>query len=97
MKAYSGKHELFSSDTGKKSLDIVYGRIKNSKSQKVLGFQISYLIKFFNNHINHIPKRVLRIICKNYDSSFYDHLNKDNSLAIQQHHLLKLVKEIFKE
>ena len=48
----------------------------------------------FNNKINHICERDLRIIYDDYSSSFEDLLNKDKSIS--QRNLQQLVIETFK-
>ena len=49
-----------------------------------------------NERINHIHERVLRIVYKDFNSSFQELLTKDNSLNIHHKNLQKLVTEIFK-
>ena len=49
-----------------------------------------------NNRINHILKRALIIIYKDYNSSFKELLRKDSSLTIHQRNLKLLVTEMFK-
>ena len=49
-----------------------------------------------NNRINKIHERALRLIYKDYTSSFDDLLAKDNSFKIHQRNLQKLAIEIFK-
>ena len=49
-----------------------------------------------NNHINRIHERALRIVYKDYDSSFKELLLKDESFSIHQRKLQKLMIEIFK-
>ena len=49
-----------------------------------------------NNRINKIHERALRLVYKNYTSSFDDLLAKDNSFKIRQRNLQKLATEIFK-
>ena len=49
-----------------------------------------------NERINHIHERVLRIVYKDFNSSFQELLIKDNSLNIYHRYLQKLVTEIFK-
>ena len=49
-----------------------------------------------NERINHIHERVLRIVYKDFNSSFQELLTKDNSLNIHHRNLQKLVTEIFK-
>ena len=47
-----------------------------------------------NHHINRKHERALRVVYKDYNSSF-DKLEKDNSLRIHDRNLQKLVTEIF--
>ena len=49
-----------------------------------------------NERINHIHERALRIVYKDYHSSFQELLIEDNSLNIHHKNLQKLVTEIFK-
>ena len=49
-----------------------------------------------NNRINKIHERALRLVYKDYTSSFNDLLAKDNSFKIHQRNLQKLAIEIFK-
>jgi len=49
-----------------------------------------------NNQINNIHERALRIIYKDYHSSFKDLLEKDNSVSIHQRNLQVLATELFK-
>ena len=49
-----------------------------------------------NERINHVHERALRIIYKDFNSSFQELLIKDNSLNIHHRNLQKLVTEIFK-
>ena len=49
-----------------------------------------------NHHINRIHERALRVVYKDYNSSFDDLLEKGNSLTIHDRNLQKLVTEIFK-
>ena len=49
-----------------------------------------------NNRINKIHERALRLVYKDYTSSFDDLLAKDNSFKIHQKNLQKLAIEIFK-
>ena len=49
-----------------------------------------------NERINHIHERALRIVYKDFHSSFQELLTKDNSLNIHHRNLQKLVTEIFK-
>ena len=48
-----------------------------------------------NNRINHIHERALRLVYKDYTSSFDELLLKDNSYRIHQRNLQKLAIEIF--
>ena len=50
----------------------------------------------FNNKINHIHERALRIVYSGYSSTFEDLLNKDKSVTIHQRNLQQLAIEIFK-
>ena len=50
----------------------------------------------WNNRINKIHERALRLVYKDYSSSFDDLLAKDNSFKIHQRNLQKLAIEIFK-
>ena len=49
-----------------------------------------------NNRINHIHERALRLVYKDYTSSFDELLLKDNSFRIHHRNLQKLAIEIFK-
>ena len=49
-----------------------------------------------NNRINNIHERALRLVYKDYTSSFDDLLATDNSFKIHQRNLQKLATEIFK-
>ena len=49
-----------------------------------------------NNRINNIHERALRLVYKDYTSSFDDLLATDNSFKIHQRNLQKLAIEIFK-
>ena len=49
-----------------------------------------------NNRINRLHERVLRIIYKDYNSSFDDLRSRDNALTIHQRNIHKLMIEIFK-
>ena len=49
-----------------------------------------------NERINHIHERALRIVYKDFNSSFQELLIKDNSSNIHHRNLQKLVTEIFK-
>ena len=49
-----------------------------------------------NERINHIHERALRIVYKDFSSSFQELLIEDNSLNIHHRKLQKLVTEIFK-
>ena len=49
-----------------------------------------------NHHINHKLERALRFVYKDYNSSFDELLEKDNSYKIHDRNLQKLVTEIFK-
>ena len=49
-----------------------------------------------NNRINHIHERVIRLVYKDYTSSFDELLFKDNSFRIHHRSLQKLAIEIFK-
>ena len=48
------------------------------------------------NQINPIHERALRVVYKDYNSSFDELLEKDNSYKIHEGNLQKLVTEIFK-
>ena len=48
-----------------------------------------------NTRINHIHERALRLVYKDYTSSFDELLLKDNSYRIHQRNLQKLAIEIF--
>ena len=48
-----------------------------------------------NHHINRIHERALRAVYKDYNSSFDELLEKDNSFKIHDRNLQKLVTEIF--
>ena len=49
-----------------------------------------------NNRINNIHERALRITYKDYNSTFQDLLEKDNSVTVHQRNLQVLATEIFK-
>ena len=49
-----------------------------------------------NNRINHIHERALRLVYKDYTSTFDELLLKDNSFRIHHRNLQKLAIEIFK-
>ena len=49
-----------------------------------------------NERINHIHERALRIVYKDFNSSFQELLIKDNSLNIHHRNLQKLVTEVIK-
>ena len=49
-----------------------------------------------NNRINRLHEHVLRIVYKDYTSSFEELLNQDKSLTIHQRNLQKLVTEVYK-
>ena len=49
-----------------------------------------------NERINHIQERALRVVCKDFNSSFQELLIEDNSLNINHRNLQKLITEIFK-
>ena len=49
-----------------------------------------------NKRINHIHERVLRLVYKDYTSSFDELLLKNNSFRIHRRNLQKLAIEIFK-
>ena len=49
-----------------------------------------------NNRINRLHERALRIVYKDYTSSFEELLNQDQSLTIHQKNLQKLVTEVYK-
>ena len=49
-----------------------------------------------NHHINRIHEMVLRVVYKDYNSSFDELLEKDNSFKIHDRNVQKLVTEIFK-
>ena len=49
-----------------------------------------------SERINHIHERALRIVCKNFKSSFQELLFEDNSLNIHHRNEQKLVIEIVK-
>ena len=49
-----------------------------------------------NERINHIHERALKIVYKDFNSSFEELLIEDNSLNIHHRNLQKLVTEIFK-
>ena len=48
-----------------------------------------------NHHINRIQERALRVVYKDYDSSFDELLEKENSYKTHDRNLQKLVAEIF--
>ena len=49
-----------------------------------------------NHHINRIHERALRVVYKDYNSSFDELLEKGNSYKIHDRNLQNLVAEIFK-
>ena len=49
-----------------------------------------------NNRINYIHERALRVVCKDYTSSFDELLLRDNSFRIHHRNLQKLAIEIIK-
>ena len=49
-----------------------------------------------NERINHIHERALRIVYKDFNSSFQELLIEDNSLNIHHRNLQKLATEIIK-
>ena len=49
-----------------------------------------------NERINHIHERALRIVYKDFNSSFQELLIEDNALNIHHRNLQKLVTEIFR-
>ena len=49
-----------------------------------------------NKRINHIHEKALRIVCKDFNSSFQEIFTEDNSLNAHHRNLQKLVTEIFK-
>ena len=49
-----------------------------------------------NNTINRIHERALRIVYKDYNSTFQELLNKDNSVSIHHRNLQTLVIEMYK-
>ena len=55
-------------------------------------FQVSKL----NERVNNVHERDLRIVYKDFKSSFQDILIQANSVNIHQENLQKLVPEIFK-
>ena len=55
-----------------------------------------YWRRKLNERINHIHERALRIVYKDFNSSFEELLIEDNSLNIHRRNLQKLVTEIFK-
>ena len=50
-----------------------------------------------NERINHIHERTLRIVDKDFNSSFQELLIEDDSLNIHHRNLQKLATEIFKD
>ena len=50
----------------------------------------------FNNRINSLHERALRIVYRDYTSSFKELLKKDNSVTVHQKNLQVLATEIFK-
>ena len=49
-----------------------------------------------NRKINHIHERSLRIVYRDYNSSFKDLLQKDNSVCIHHRNIQSLAVELFK-
>ena len=52
--------------------------------------------RFLNNKINKVQARALRILYKDYDSSFEDLLEKDNSDNIHDRNIKLLATKVFK-
>ena len=52
--------------------------------------------RVFNNKINHIHKRALRIVCKDFSTPFEGSSAKDKCVTIHNRNLEQLVIEIFK-
>ena len=49
-----------------------------------------------NHHINHILERVMRFVYKDYNSSFDELLEKDNSCKIHDRNLPKMVQKFLR-
>ena len=49
-----------------------------------------------NHHISRIHERVLRVVYKDYNSSFDELLQKDNSYNVHDRNLQKLLTKIFR-
>ena len=52
--------------------------------------------RIFNNHINRIHERALRIAYQDHNSTFEELLAKDGSFKIHDQNLQRLIIEIFK-
>ena len=52
--------------------------------------------RILNNKINKLHERALRIVYKDYDSSFENLLNIDNTFTVHQRNLQKLATEMYK-
>ena len=57
---------------------------------------LAFSTKAANNEINRTHKRALRILSKDYDSSFDELLEKSESVKIHVQNLQKLIIEIYK-
>ena len=49
-----------------------------------------------NARINRVHERALRVVCRDFDSSFEELLRRDSSTTLHQRNLQKLMTEIFK-
>ena len=49
-----------------------------------------------NNQINKLHKRLLRLVYNDKSSSFWEHLERDNSVTIHERNIQLLLTEIFK-
>ena len=52
--------------------------------------------RYLNNKINYIYERALRLVYKDYNASFQELLDMDNSVSIHQRNLQTLAIEMFK-
>ena len=52
--------------------------------------------RIVNQKINHLHERAVRIVCKDYISSFEDLLKRDKSVTIHHRNIQSLATELFK-
>ena len=50
----------------------------------------------FNNKVNHLYEKTLRIVYRNYDCSYKDLLKMDHSFTAHQRNIQSLIIELFK-